>query len=269
MRASGTRLAALAICAAALLAAATARGQAAAEPTAAPATFKEALAAYDAGRYADASKLFERVYRETHEPALLFNIAQASRLMGDCARAVAYYGRFVADAPASADRPRAEFWIADLGDCRAAMPPPTPTTAPPPAAAPTPAAIAPVAVPSAPPAPPSLAPPAPLVGVTTRPAGAARAARRSPLPGVLLLAASAVLGGVGGVLASHASSDGDQITRLFQNGGKYDDAAAAVDREGRRDATWAVVSFSAAVALAVAGVALLVWPTSASSGEGP
>jgi len=266
MRASGTRLVALAICMAALLAAAPARGQAAAEPTAAPATFKEALAAYDAGRYAEASKLFERVYRETHEPALLFNIGQASRLMGDCARAVAYYGRFVVDAPASADRPRAEAWIAELGDCQATTPALSPpAAAPAQAAAPSPPP-APAAVPSA---PPLVATPPPLVGVTTRPAGAARAARRSPLPGALLLAGAAVLGGIGGVLADHASSDSDQITQLFQNGGKYDDAAAAVDREGRRDATWAVVSFTAAVALATAGLALLLWPTSTPSGEGP
>src|SRR5262245_24738810 len=87
-------------------------------------TFKQALAAYDAGRYREAIELYGRVYRETGAPAVLFNIAQAARQLGDCPRALAHYRRFVAEAPTSPDRPRAEAWIAELGDCGRAPGPP-------------------------------------------------------------------------------------------------------------------------------------------------
>src|SRR5262245_19580633 len=87
-------------------------------------TFKQALAAYDAGRYREAIELYARVYRDTRAPAVLFNIAQAARQLGDCPRALAHYRRFVAEAPTSPDRPRAEAWIAELGDCGRAPGPP-------------------------------------------------------------------------------------------------------------------------------------------------
>src|SRR5215510_6931192 len=99
--------------------------------TAGDETFKQALAAYDAGRYREAIDLYGRVYRETRAPAVLFNIAQAARQLGDCPRALAHYRRFVIDAPASPDRPRAETWIAELGDCGGAAP----VTGPPPSGA--------------------------------------------------------------------------------------------------------------------------------------
>jgi hypothetical protein len=212
------------------------------------ATFKEALAAYDAGRYADASKLFERVYLETREPALLFNIAQASRLLGDCPRAVAYYSRFVADAPASADRPRAEAWLAELASCEA------PGAAPPLAAAP-PLRLA-VA------SPPGVA----LNATASPPPGSAP--RRSRAPALLALGGAAALSGVGALLVVQMHDDSSKVSGIFQNGGPWDDSAIATDRQGRRDETWSRVCFSAAAVLAAGGVALLVWSSGSPHKEG-
>ena len=257
MRASRIRLAALALCAAVMLGAASARGQVAVEPAAAPATFKEALAAYDAGRYAEASELFERAYRQTHVPSLLFNIAQASRLLGDCPRAVAYYRRFISEDPASPDRPRAETWVAELGSCPApaadahAAPGTSPATPEP--AQPTASLRAPPPVSATPAAPvpdrPGLTPsePAPLP-----PPGRSRA------PGYALLAGSAVLGAAAGLLGMQAMNDSAQINSLFHSGGFWDDAAAAIDRQGRSDQTWSIVLVSVAAAAAVAGLAYLL-----------
>jgi hypothetical protein len=263
MRASANHLLALALCAAVALRAAPVLAGDSAD-SASDATFKEALAAYDAGQYAEASKLFERVYRETHEPALLFNIAQASRLLGDCPRAVAYYRRFVVDAPASADRPRAESWLAELACCAAAAPtvpsggdagePPPPVAPPPPAAPP----------PAVPPGALSLRPPpaaAPLISVAA-PApspGPMPAPRRSRVPGVMALAGSAVLGSAATLFALQAHDDASRITDLFNKGGTWDASAIAIDEEGRRDRALSIVCFSAAAAFAAAGVTLLVW----------
>jgi hypothetical protein len=269
MRNSRTRLLVLALCAGMALGSSPAlAGEGDAPPSAA--TFKEALAAYDAGRYAEASKLFERVYRETHEPALLFNIAQASRLLGDCQRAVAYYRRFVADAPASADRPRAESWLVELASCEGAttVPPPAEAGEPPPAVAPAPRAA---------PPPPSVSPaalaprpapaPTPLLVVAAPAPSPERARRHSRVPALLAGAGAVVLGSAGTLLAWQAHEDAARVSSLFQTGGVWDDTMIAIDREGHRDQTLSIVCFSAAGALAAAGVVLLVWQAAGGHSE--
>jgi tetratricopeptide (TPR) repeat protein len=209
-------------------------------------TFKQALEAYDAGRYREAIELYVRVYRDTHVPALLFNIAQAARQLGDCPRALAHYRRFVADAPASPDRPRAEAWIAELGDCGGAPVPPILLPAP---------ASAPAAASPAGPAPASGAP---TLTMNAQPGATKPGTRPSRLPAVLLFAGAAALAG-GGTLAAVQAHDAEEtISRISEQGGKWDDAAIAVDAQGHRDQTWSVVLFSAAVACAAAAVALLV-----------
>jgi tetratricopeptide (TPR) repeat protein len=250
-RARGPRLLALAVCAALAAPSAFAAPARAAED--AETTVKEALAAYDAGRYAEASELFERAYRETHLPALLFNIAQASRLLGDCPRAIAYYKRFVADAPTSADRPRAEIWLAELGTCAppATPPPPIATTPSPPVA------------PPPPPAPGPSSPPL-LVAAAAAPSPTPPADRRR-VPAILALAGSFALSSAGAALAWQAHDDSLLVARLFSNGGVWDDAAVAIDRQGHRDQTLSIVCFSVAAALAAAGVTLLAWPSPSSA----
>jgi hypothetical protein len=226
-------------------------------------TFKEALAAYDAGRFAEASELFERAYRQTRAPGLLFNIAQSARKIGDCPRAVAYYRRFIAEDPASPDRPRAEEWIAELGSCPEAAPPLG--VAQPPAPA-TPAAAAAPATPSAP--PPVTPPSEPLVVLSQTPA-TQPGAGRSRVPGLALIAAAAALGGAGAVLGLQSMHDSSEISSVFAMHEIWTPSDASIDREGQRDQTLSIVLFSVAAAAAVAGAAYLLATSPRGHDRGP
>jgi len=210
-----------------------------ADPAIAPprAEFKRALEVYDAGDYPRAIAMFEELYRTTRSPALLFNIAQAARLGGDCRRAVAHYRRFLLEAPAAADRPRAETWIAALDPCPApaaaiapAPPPPTPSNA--------------AAVVTAAPAPRVVTP--------------SRHSRALTISGIGLLAVSAVAAGAGTMAASQAAGASEQTSRLFREGGMFDASAAAIERDGRRAETTSIVMFSTALVCLAAG-AVLLW----------
>ena len=94
----------------AVLVAAT--GVAAAED--AEALYQEGQAAYDAKNYDAALSAWKKSYELSKLPALLFNIAQAHRLRGDCADAIARYKEFIAADPRSSERGDAEGFIKDL-----------------------------------------------------------------------------------------------------------------------------------------------------------
>lgn len=211
-------------------------------------TFEDGLRHYDAGRYQEAIALFEQVYQQTRAPAVLFNIAQAARLSGDCPRAVAHYRRFVTDAPEAPDRPRAEAWLAKLASCPG--PPPPPLPAPPPLlpAGPPPAPIA--------EAPPLAVAPATVTTVAAAPLPAS--SDRRHLLGGLLLGGAATLAGAGGVFAWRADDAADQVSALSRNRTEWDESAAALDQDGRRAERWAIGLFSAAAAVTAAGLYLLL-----------
>lgn len=94
----------------------------------APTLYRRAAAAYALGRYAEAATLFEQSFALSNEPALLFDAAQAHRLAGDRARALALYRSYLRVGGAAAPH-RAEVAarVARLQDelARAAAPPPT------------------------------------------------------------------------------------------------------------------------------------------------
>jgi hypothetical protein len=50
--------------------------------------FRRGVSAYDAHEYAAAIELFEKAYAADAEPAILFNIAQGYRALGDCSKAI-------------------------------------------------------------------------------------------------------------------------------------------------------------------------------------
>lgn len=100
--------------------------------------FEKATSHYDLGEYAEAIAGFKDLYMRSKEPALLFNLAQAFRLSGDCAKAIESYrhfGRLTNDD----DRRRvANEYIERLrGTCHTetATPPEAPSLPPPPQAA--------------------------------------------------------------------------------------------------------------------------------------
>lgn len=70
--------------------------------------------AYDAGAYQEALDLWTRAYDLSHQTLLLYNLAQAYRLNGNCASALSTYKRFVAIDPTADQRPRAEDFVREL-----------------------------------------------------------------------------------------------------------------------------------------------------------
>ena len=63
--------------------------------------------------------------------------------------------------------------------------------------------------------------------------------------------------------AWQAASASSQISSLFRSGGDYDSSAAAIDRNGRRAETLALVLLTGTVVSAVAGVIALRWKAAA------
>jgi hypothetical protein len=87
--------------------------------------YTEGQASYDRADYATAVAKWQASYDLSKESGLLFNLAQAKRLSGDCVGAIAIYRRFVAaDAdPTSEQHKLAEDFVRELdGTCPAQNP---------------------------------------------------------------------------------------------------------------------------------------------------
>jgi tetratricopeptide (TPR) repeat protein len=125
---------------------------------------EQGLAHYNVGEYDKAIDEFKRAYLISKRPALLFNIAQAQRLKGDCKEALQTYKAYLRADPA-ANRSKIESRIAEMEKCvkekPEVAPPPTPESPPTPPStpAPTPAPSAPVTRAPALREPPSKVPP--------------------------------------------------------------------------------------------------------------
>jgi tetratricopeptide (TPR) repeat protein len=136
----------IALCLALLWLPANGKAQAQAEPAAPPIESAEASEArrlyaegkvqYAQGNFVEAIALFERSYALSEAPGLLFNLAQAHRLLGDahCAEALALYKSYLAALPAAENRREVEERIAQLHSC--ASRPQADEATPAPAAAP-------------------------------------------------------------------------------------------------------------------------------------
>jgi hypothetical protein len=88
--------------------------QATPTPSTAEDFFNAGQAAYDRGDYALAIDHWQVAYRLSNEPALLYNIAQAQRLAGDCARALSSYQQFIVGDPTSERLPLAKDFVREL-----------------------------------------------------------------------------------------------------------------------------------------------------------
>jgi tetratricopeptide (TPR) repeat protein len=93
---------------------------------------------FDLGEYDQAIEAFEAAYRLSHEPALLFNIAQAYRLKGppSCGDALGYYERYLEQLPTTPHRAEIQERIDQMRQCveerratQTAPPPRTPSQA--------------------------------------------------------------------------------------------------------------------------------------------
>jgi tetratricopeptide (TPR) repeat protein len=88
----------------------------------------EAIRHYNVGEYAEAIDAYKAAYKLVPEPTLLWNIAQAYRLAGDCAKALTSYRSYVREAPTGEFRAMADQRIPEMDECakKAAPPPPPP-----------------------------------------------------------------------------------------------------------------------------------------------
>jgi tetratricopeptide (TPR) repeat protein len=92
-------------------------GVAVAQPNEAERLYTEGQTAYDAKDYKLALAKWKRSYELSKLPALIFNIAQAERLGGDCTAALASYKKFVELDPTSSERETAEGLIKEIQPC--------------------------------------------------------------------------------------------------------------------------------------------------------
>jgi tetratricopeptide (TPR) repeat protein len=76
--------------------------------------YQEGQTHYNLGEYSEAVTAFRRAYELSSAPALLFDIAQAYRLSGDCAKALEVYRHFVRLDPGSSRRADADSQSAAL-----------------------------------------------------------------------------------------------------------------------------------------------------------
>ncbi len=113
--------------------------------------YQEGSRLYDQGDYAGAVAAFEKAYAAYPAAALLFNLAQAHRLLGPahCEQALDYYERYKLAPESTADRREVEVRVAEMRGClkaaqaaaqdratQPAAPPPAPKPEPKPAAPP-------------------------------------------------------------------------------------------------------------------------------------
>jgi hypothetical protein len=125
----------------ALLAACAWAAPATAADEAAEAHYKKGRSLYNVSEYRAALDEFKAAYVVHEDPALLYNIAQCHRQLGNHREAITFYRRFLNESPAAKNRKEIERLIGELEDKAAKTPTPVPagsTAAPPPAEAPVP-----------------------------------------------------------------------------------------------------------------------------------
>jgi tetratricopeptide (TPR) repeat protein len=191
---------------------------------------------HDAGEYLKAVAAFKEAYVLAPSPALLFNIAQAYRLAGDCDDAAWMYRRYLDTNPGPERRTLAETHLASVEKCGhggllVVTPPvidaktPTPATQP-------------------------YVPPANVVDGTPA-SHTKQAALWVGIGGGIALAGAAYF-------AWDANDAASNVTDLYKHGGKGTDVAAQ-DARGQRSSDLAIaLGIGGGLAVATAGVLYMV-----------
>jgi len=188
-------------------------------------------AAHDAGDYATAIAAFTQAYAMAPAPALLFNLAQAYRLQGDCDDAAVMYRRYLETNPSPFARTLAEGHLASVERCmhKLALHIPVETTS----------AVAMTA---------ASAPPLTATARLDRPS---RAAEYEKDIGIGLVIGGTASLAVAGFYAVRANNAADDVAAAYAKGGKWKDVAP-IDARGQAAATRAKL-FGAGGVLAVTG----------------
>lgn len=181
---------------------------------------------HDAGDYAGAIAAYKEAYVLAPRPGLLFNLAQAYRLSGDCDDAAFMYRRFLDSNPVADRRAIAEANLATVSKCGLAIAP----TPPPPTLA--------------------ITTPAPVL---TRPPKPSTTTREV---GTYLAVGGAAALIVAGAFAYEAHQASDEVTQAYNNGMTVSNLAQQ-DSAGRRDATIAETVGAIGGAAAITGAILI------------
>jgi hypothetical protein len=119
--------------------------------------------AYNLGHFADALAVFEKAYEDSGDSALLFDLAESHRQLGQNADALRLYNAYLREQPNGRDHEAAAMEIKNLTSGTTAKPPgattPPPVTAAPVVPPPPPPVAPPPPKPAAPPPPPPPPPP--------------------------------------------------------------------------------------------------------------
>lgn len=214
-----------ALCLLAVLAVSVGASPARAEDDA-DALFTAGREAYARRDYRAAADLFARAHQQSGAPGLLFNIAQAWRLAGDCAQAARYYRQYLGAVPDAENRDDAEVKLSDMERCAEEAE----AQAPGPGAAPI--------------------EPAPRVAATV--ATTASPQRDAPAIGLWIAGGGAVLLAASGFFWYRAHDADRELDRLFDQGGTFDDHYQDLSDRMRREQAIAVV-LTAAGGVAIAG----------------
>jgi hypothetical protein len=224
-----------------------AAGQPAPKPddkTAAREAYAKGKRHYDLAEYDEAIAAWKQAYHLQRAPLLLFNIAQAFRLKGDCASARQFYASYRREEPAPKNR--AELEAAEALCAKAAIPPvvePKPVVVEP----------KPVVVEPKPVEPKPVEPTTTVPAPTTTTRVTVDRGRGKRIAGLTTGGAGIALIGAGLLFQMRASNAQGDIEAAS---GEWTPALAALEERGRRDRALAIVGFGAGVAAVAAGTAL-------------
>jgi tetratricopeptide (TPR) repeat protein len=227
--------------------------------------YDKATRAYDVGKYNEAVEEYQKAYEIGGDPAMLYNIGQAYRLGDQPAEAVRFYRRYLQRSPNARNRDDVERRITDLEKLAEARRQSAPAPLPPPVAA-NPAPALPVPTPSQPPivTPQPTTPPPLMPGPTPPPSvvddGDGHGRR---IAAYILLGVGVVGAGVAGYEAKVARDKSDKISSQSRMGNVVFDPA--VETNGKRANTIAIVSGVASAAAFIGGAILLLTDHSAAA----
>jgi len=186
---------------------------------------------HDAGDYPNAITAFTQAYVIAPSPALLFNLAQAYRLQGNCDDAALMYRRYLTTNPPPEQRALAESHLANMERCLHKL-----------------ALHIPIELPSGSVVVP--APASPLAAIAAAPGRSRRAQIEKDVGVGLMLGGSAALGAAA-YFAIQAHDAESEVAAAYAKGGHWNDVAA-IDARGQAAATRAKL-LGIGGALSVAG----------------